>query len=355
MHTRRDRSQPFGTVVHRVQTGDHRKEHLRSTDIARGLLPTDVLLACLQCEPQRAPTLGIHRHADEPARQRALVCVPTRDVSRVRSAVSERHPESLRRAHNEVRTHCARRLQQHQREEVCGHCDEAAFVVDPCNQCRVVDHCPTAARIREQHAEEPSTGNVVGRIADDHLDVQGFGAPLHDCDRLGVTVGVKEEHVPTLGCEPATHGHSLGRGRRFVEQRRIRQVHAREVRHHRLEVEQRLEPPLGDLGLIRRVRGVPGRVLEHVATDHAGSDRVRVAHADHRRRHHVAVGQDAQRGDRLHFRTRLGQRKWLGPANRLRYGGIGQRVERIEPEHFQHCGLLGLVRADVTIDEPVTE
>jgi hypothetical protein len=32
---------------------------------------------------------------------------------------------------------------------------------------------------------------------------------------------------------------------------------------------QRFEPTLRDLGLVGRVRGVPGRVLEHVAQDHA--------------------------------------------------------------------------------------
>ena len=36
---------------------------------------------------------------------------------------------------------------------------------------------------------------------------------------------------------------------------------------------ERLEPALRDLGLVRRVRGVPGRVLEHVALDHRGRDR----------------------------------------------------------------------------------
>src|SRR5262249_55124044 len=33
------------------------------------------------------------------------------------------------------------------------------------------------------------------------------------------------------------------------------------------EVQQRLQPALADLGLVRRVGGVPRRVLEHVAQD----------------------------------------------------------------------------------------
>ena len=64
--------------------------------------------------------------------------------------------------------------------------------------------------------------------------------------------------------------HRLGRRGGLVEHRRVGDLHAGEVRDHRLEVEERLEPALADLGLVRRVGRVPGRVLEHVAQDHAG-------------------------------------------------------------------------------------
>ncbi len=74
--------------------------------------------------------------------------------------------------------------------------------------------------------------------------------------------------------------HRLGRGGRLVEQRRVGDVHRGEVLHRRLEVEQRLEAALGDLGLVRRVGRVPARVLEDVAQDHGRRDRVVVAEAD---------------------------------------------------------------------------
>src|SRR5690606_41717883 len=46
-----------------------------------------------------------------------------------------------------------------------------------------------------------------------------------------------------------------------------------EVADHGLEVEQGFEPALADLRLIRRVRRVPGRVLQDVALDHRRQDR----------------------------------------------------------------------------------
>ena len=48
-----------------------------------------------------------------------------------------------------------------------------------------------------------------------------------------------------------------------------------EVGDHGLEVQQRLEPALADLRLVRRVGGVPGRVLQHVAPDHRRGDACR--------------------------------------------------------------------------------
>ena len=59
--------------------------------------------------------------------------------------------------------------------------------------------------------------------------------------------------------------HRLGGRRRFVEQGGVGDVEAAQIGHHRLEVEEGLESPLRDLRLVRRVRGVPGRVLQDVA------------------------------------------------------------------------------------------
>ena len=42
------RRQPLGAVVHRVEAGDHRQEHLGGADVAGRLIAADVLLARLQ-------------------------------------------------------------------------------------------------------------------------------------------------------------------------------------------------------------------------------------------------------------------------------------------------------------------
>ena len=52
-----------------VETGDVGEQHLRGADVGRGLLAPDVLLAGLQCQPQRRPPLGVGAHPDEAARK----------------------------------------------------------------------------------------------------------------------------------------------------------------------------------------------------------------------------------------------------------------------------------------------
>ena len=94
--------------------------------------------------------------------------------------------------------------------------------------------------------------------------------------------------------------HGLGRGGCFIEQRGVGDVEPGEVADHGLEVEQRFQPALADLGLIRRIGRVPGRVLQNVALDHRRQDGAVIALADQRGEHLVL------RCELAHMRQRLG-------------------------------------------------
>ena len=138
---------------------------------------------------------------------------------------------------------------------------------------------------------------------------------------------------PRSGCDAAFDDaprdrHRLGRGRGLVEQRRVRDRQPGEVADHRLEVQQRLEPALRDLRLVRRVRRVPGRVLEHVAQDDLRRVRAVVAEADHRRHHAVAVPELAQLGEHVDLGQRLRHVQVAAEQDRARHGGVGELVER---------------------------
>lgn len=76
------------------------------------------------------------------------------------------------------------------------------------------------------------------------------------------------------------HHHGLGSGGGLVEQGGIGNIHAGQVGDHGLVVEQRLEPALGNLWLVRGVLGVPSRVLHDVPQNHGGGEGAIVPHAD---------------------------------------------------------------------------
>ncbi len=301
--------QPVGAVVRGVETRDHREQDLGGADVAGRLLPPDVLLARLQREPERGATLGVDGHTDETTGKGAAVLVAHREIRRVRTAEAERDAEALGRTDNRVGAHLAGRRDQCEREQVGTDAHERALRVESFDRRREVAEASAAARILDEHAEATVDRLLRVRITNNNFDAERFRARLHDVDGLRVRVGVDEEDHSRLGIDAVEHCHRLGRGRAFVEQRHVGEVHAGEVGDHRLEVQQRFEPALADLGLVRRVRGVPGRVLEHVAQDHGRRDRVVVAETDQRGEHLVAVGQRPQLLERLRLRPRLGHRE----------------------------------------------
>src|SRR5206468_2485527 len=87
-------------------------------DVARRLLPPDVLLARLEGHAVRDAPVGILRDADQPARHLALVLVLGGEEGGMRPAVAHRHPEALRRAEGDVRADLPRRPQQRERARV---------------------------------------------------------------------------------------------------------------------------------------------------------------------------------------------------------------------------------------------
>ena len=109
MHALGDGLQPHRSVVDGVCRGHDRKQHLRRADVARRLLAPDVLLPRLQREPVSRFPLAVERHADQAARDHALVLIAGGEIGGVRAAEPERHAEALRRADRDVGAELARR------------------------------------------------------------------------------------------------------------------------------------------------------------------------------------------------------------------------------------------------------
>ena len=92
----------LGAMVHRIETGQHRQQHLGGANVAGGLFPADVLLAGLQGQPQGQPAFRILRHPHQTARDLAPVGFCGGKEGGVGPTKTKGHPETLGTAHGDV-------------------------------------------------------------------------------------------------------------------------------------------------------------------------------------------------------------------------------------------------------------
>jgi hypothetical protein len=265
----------------------------------------------------------------------------------VRPAESERHSETLGGAHADIGAEFTRGAKDREGEDVGRDDDERAGGMGFFGERLVVLHRAVGVGILQQDARDlvVELEFLRGRHLD--LDAKGLRAGGDDLDRLGMAVFGHEEDVPAvLHREAEVHG--LGGGGAFVEERGVGDLESGEIADHGLEVEERFEPALGDLGLIRGVLGVPAGVFQDVALDDGGSNAAVVAEAD------VGTADDVLGGDgaELIEGVELGLDGWNGKrglgTDDGGNGGGDQPVEGIMAEGFQHSGRLGRVGPDMT-------
>ena len=350
MHAPRDHRQPRGAMVDRVHRRHHREQDLRRADVRRRLLAADVLLARLQCEAVRRPAVGVDGDPDQAAGHRTLEVVARCEIGRMRPAAAHRHAETLRRSDDHVGAPLARWREKRQREEIGGDDDVPAGRVHRRRERAKVAHVAVRAGILEQDRKRPRIGRV-GRGSGHDVDPERRRARAHDVDRLGEDVGGYEEPVASAVAEAVAQRHRLGRSSRFVEHRRVGDRHPRHVADHRLEIDECLEPSLRNLGLVRRIGGVPRWIFQHVAQDHAGGVRAVVPLADERLQYPVLRRDrpDARERGRLGQRRRQRERR-LRPDRRGN-DRVHQRGARTITQDLEHRGLVIGRRADVPRDE----
>ena len=342
-------------VVDRVHARDHRRQDLRRADVRRRPLAPDVLLARLQREPVRGLAVRVDADADEPPGQAALVVVAAGEVAGVRAAAAHRHAEALGRSAGDVGAELAGRRDERQREQVGSDDERRAVRVDARRVgAQVVQRAARRRQLREDSevvAAVEQRRPLVGRVGEDDLKAERLGARAQHLDRLRVAVAGDHDRVAlALDAAPGQR-HRLGGGGRFVEHRRVRDRHAREVADHRLEVDERLEAALRDFRLVGRVSGVPGRALEHVAQDDARRVRAVVALADEALEHAVLRRDRAQLGERLGLAERRRQPHRRRPRDRRGHHLLDQRPARRGADHRQHVRFGVVVDADVAGDE----
>jgi hypothetical protein len=346
MDARGYRLQAIGSMVDAVHRGHVRQQRLGGADVRRRLLATDMLLARGQRHAVGLPSVNVHGDADDAARRLPHVRVPRREKRGVGTAVAKRNTEPLRVAEDDVRAHLSGRCQQRQCEQVRAYRDEDARAMRVGNKRLEIGDRSELVRVLKQHAEHTRLECHRLHRADMEFDVERFCTRAQHVDRLRQTPIADEKEA---SFSPGTSrgsscartcavqkGHGFSGRCRLVEQRRVGDFHPGQFGDHRLKIQQRLETPLRNLRLIRRVGRVPAGILHDHAEDHGWRDRVVVAEPDVRAERLVSPrdGRQAPQICVLAFSRR--EIQGALQAYRSRNGVVYQRVERYGADGRKH-------------------
>ena len=122
----------------------------------------------------------------------------------------------------------------------------------------------------------------------------------------------RHEHLLPIRTESSRHQDSLGERRRAIVHTGVRHIESQQQRRERLELENRLQRPLADLRLIRRVGGRELRAEENLV---------------HHRRSHVCVGA----GTKEHRVGIDGGAPCRGIRHGAPQGRLGQARRQVDP------------------------
>jgi len=218
-----------------------------------------------------------------------------------------------------------------------------------------VVHGPPGVGVLDEDAEAARGRRKRAMVAHDDLDAERLGSGADDVDRLRVAAVGDEEGAVGGGValpEPVAHHHGLGGRGALVEHRGVGDLEARQVADHRLEVEERLEAALGDLGLVGRVRRVPGGVLEDRPLDDARDQGVVVAHP-YEVPEHLVVGGDRPQLAKRGALSRGGGKPEGPAADVCGHRRVDERVHARISQLGEHGRGVGAAVAQVTPGEGV--
>ena len=215
------------------------------------------------------------------------------------------------------------------------------------HELRIIVNCAVGRGILHERAENSVVEFELREVIDLHFDAERFRARANDFDRFRMTIVRDEKDFPIRN-RGVTERHCLGRARRFVEHRRVRDFELRQINDHLLEVDQRFEASLRELSLIRRVSGVPTRIFQNVPLNDGRRDAIRVTGANKTFVDFVLLGNRAELSQRVVFRFRFRQIQFMIETDIFRNGRVDQGTEIFKPDLAQHVRGLVFVRTNVT-------
>mmetsp|Transcript_50792 Transcript_50792/g.163025 ORF Transcript_50792/g.163025 Transcript_50792/m.163025 type:complete len:1046 (-) Transcript_50792:41-3178(-) len=283
MYLASDGLQAIRFVVDRIHRRHVGQENLGGAHVGRGLVQADVLLTSLQCQPVGRVAQAVQGLPNDAAWHPAHLLLARRHVRRGGAAEPHGHAEALHGSDHNVCAELAWGLRGDQGKRVCRDDEVRPIAMQSICEARVVEEQAVRVWVLHEGTAELVHGLEVRGlvVTNDQLHAEVLRTQLHEIDALRMHAVAHEELVLRLRVDcTRDHGHGLRSRRALVQQRGVGDLHARELAHQGLEVDQRLQSALGDLWLVGGVSCVPAGILRQVPEHDAGDMRAVVAHAD---------------------------------------------------------------------------
>jgi len=203
-----DSGEAIGAVIDREHSRHDGEKNLGGANVARGLVPPDVLLAGLQGQAVGGVTIGVFGDADEAAGHLALEPFANREIACMRSTKAQRNSEALRCPHSNIGAHFTRWDNQRHRQQVCRHNGQCLVGVQSLNGRARIHNASRRAGVLDKPTK--ALGQRALKISFHDLDSQWFRTTAND--RLGLLqcVLVYQEHRAFLLRGAAGQQHRLG-------------------------------------------------------------------------------------------------------------------------------------------------
>ena len=248
-----------------------------------------MLLASRERQHPAAAAVAVDGLADQPAGHLADVFLAGREQPDIGAAEGQRIADRLALGGDDVGAHLAGRLHRAERHRL-GDGDDQQGALRPAGlgQRAMIAQMAEEAGVLHHHAAGLAIDQwrqvlAAGRVGRGGHHGKAVEAGVGLDDLAIMRMQRARQHGAAAPGNAVGHHHRLGGRGGAVIHRRIGHIHAGDQRHLGLELEEILQRPLGDLGLVGRVGGEELAALDEVVD---------------RRRHVMAIGAGAEEARR---------------------------------------------------------
>ena len=192
---------------------------MRRTDVARGLIPADVLLTGLQCQAQRRIALGIFRLTHKASRDLTFVGLSRGKKCRMGPTESHWNTKALGTAHGNISTKIRYGGEQGLRQWIDRHRDQSSFLMGTLDHSSGIPEQPVGTGELQQHSKNAFIESHLLGVNPLKLNSQWLCPGLKHSPGLGQNIAINQETI-RFGTSTNTEAqaHSFCGGRGFIQQ-----------------------------------------------------------------------------------------------------------------------------------------